>query len=289
MTDAGHAAADDQTPERDELARLRAELRDLRARARAHPLISQAQGILQERYGLPDGDSAFALLQRASQRYNVKLRTLAGVVATVPRPDPREKLWFPRRLRQQAPALHFDPDHRPDPGNRGAVLGAVLSQTLAVVGTGMGNVQVADRVKPGLLIEKHTGLTADFVDFFGFVGEDGTACAQAAREGTQVTVHDVETDPVFTEPARAAILAAGSRSCHSVPLTTTAGLCVGIVSAHLEGTLGGLTRIQMKALDVVGADGGRWLAWHDRTVVLDALEHLHALGRGMRGTRMRRS
>ena len=288
MTESGHGAAD-EAPEHDELARLRAELRDLRARARVHPLISQAQGVLQERYGLLDGDSAFALLQRASQRYNVKLRTLAGVVATAPRPDPRERLWFPRRVRQPEPALRFDPEHRPDPGNRGAVLGAVLSQTLAVVGAGMGNVQVADRARRGLLIEKHTGLSADFVDFFGYVGEDGTSCALAAREVTQVTVRDVESDPVFTESARAAILAAGSRACHSVPLTTTSGLCVGMVSAHFEGTLDGLTRTQLKTLDVVGADGGRWLAWHDRTVVLDALEHLHALGRRTRGTRMRRS
>ncbi|MGW3290930.1 ANTAR domain-containing protein [Streptomyces sp. NPDC001002] len=271
------------------MERLRAEARDLRARARAHPLIAQAQGILQERYRLPDGDSAFGLLQRSSQRFNVKLRSLADVVLTAPRPDDLDTLWFPRRVRSSEPALNFPAPYRPEPGNRGAVLSAVLSQTLAVVGTSMGNVQVTDRVRGGLRLEKHTGLTDDFVDFFAYVGDEGTSCAAAARDLTQVTVEDVSTDPVFTESARAQILAAGSLGCHSVPLTTVSGLCLGMVSAHTDHTLHRLTRTQLKTLEVMGAEAGRWLSWHDRTVVLDALEYLHALGRRGRGTRIRRS
>ncbi|MFJ7333301.1 ANTAR domain-containing protein [Streptomyces sp. NPDC101110] len=272
-----------------ELERLRAEVRDLRARARVRPLISQAQGILQERYALQDAESAFALMQRASQRYNVKLRTLAGMLVTAPRPEAGDAPWFPARVRGPEPELTFTRAHLSGSGSRGAVLKAVLGSTLTVVGTDMGNVQLTDRARGGLNIEAHTGLTADFVDFFAHVGEDGTSCAQAARDVAQVTVRDVESDPVFTEPARRAILAAGSRACHSVPLTTASGLCVGMVSAHVDRPLSGLTTAQTKALDTVGGEAGRWLAWHDGTVVLDALEHLHALGRICRGTRLRRS
>ncbi|MEU2583862.1 ANTAR domain-containing protein [Streptomyces avermitilis] len=275
--------------EETEAERLRAEIRQLRARLRAHPLISQAQGMLRERYGLPDAESAFALLQRASQHHNVKLRTLAEALVTFPRPDERESLWFPRRARHVEPRLSFEAADRVEPGNRGAVLGAVLSQTLAVVDAGMGNVQIADRATGGLRIEKHTGLTADFVDHFAHVGEGGTACALAARNVAQVTVKDVEMDPVFTEPARTAILRAGSRACHSAPLTTVSGLCVGMVSAHMDQPVDELRPAQTKALDVVGAEAGEWLAWYDRTVVLDALEYLHALGRDRRGRRVRRS
>ncbi|MFJ5998792.1 ANTAR domain-containing protein [Streptomyces sp. NPDC092370] len=285
MSTTGRAAAADDG----ELERLRAEVRDLRARARVRPLISQAQGILQERYTLPDADSAFALMQRASQRYNVKLRTLADVLVTAPRPDGQDTLWFPERVRGPEPALTFTQAHRSGSGSRGAVLKAVLRSTLLVTGTDMGNVQLPDRARGGLRIEQHTGLTADFVDFFAHVGEDGTSCAQAARDVSQVTVREVESDPVFTEPARRAILAAGSRACHSVPLTTESGLCVGMVSAHMDRPLNGLTTTQKKALDAIGGQAGRWLAWHDRTVVLDALEHLHALGCAGRGSRFRRS
>lgn len=279
MTEPRRTGVDDGA-DHDEVRRLRAEVRDLRARARAHSLIAEAQGLLRERYALPGPDSAFTLMRLASQRYNVKMRTLAETLLSAPRPDARDRPWFPGRARLAEPALSFPAARQAGPGNRGGVLKAVMSQTLAVVGTDMGNVQLVDRVRGGLRIEAHTGLTEDFVDFFGHVGDDGTSCARAAREVAQVTVRDVETDPVFDAPAREAILAAGSLACHSVPLTTSAGLCVGMVSAHLDHTVDALTEAQLKVLEVVGAQAGRWLAWHERTVVLDALEYLHALGGG---------
>ncbi|GAB2933584.1 ANTAR domain-containing protein [Streptomyces heilongjiangensis] len=275
---------------REEVARLRAEVRQLRTRMESRPLIAQAQGMLRERYALPDTETAFALLQRVSQQYNVKLRTLAGAAVTAPRPDGRGTEWFPGRARHAEPSLTFKEgrERRTGRGNRSEVLTAVLGQTLAVVGTDMGNVQIADRSERGLRMERHTGLTEDFVDFFAFVGEEGTSCALAARDIAQVTVRDVATHPVFTDDARRAILLAGSRACHSVPLTTESGLCVGMVSAHLDRPVQELTGAQIKALTVVGAEVGAWLSWYDRTVVLDALEHLHALGRVHSGSRLRR-
>ncbi|MFF9777370.1 ANTAR domain-containing protein [Streptomyces sp. NPDC013978] len=269
----------------EELARLRAEVRQLRTRTEGRRLIAQAQGMLRERYALPDAETAFALLQRASQQYNVKLRTLADAAVSAPRPGARDALWFPGRARHAEPALSFAEarDRRTGRGNRSEVLTSVLSQALTVVGTDMGNVQIADRTEGGLRIERHTGHPAEFVDFFAHVGDGGTACAKAARDVAHVTVQDVATDPVFTEDARAAILRAGSRACHSVPLTTSSGLCVGMVSAHFERPLKGLTRAQLKALTVAAAETGEWLAWYDRTVVLDALEHLHTLGRAHGG------
>ncbi|MGW0841838.1 ANTAR domain-containing protein [Streptomyces sp. NPDC002787] len=270
---------------REELARLRAQVRQLRARMEGRPLIAQAQGMLRERYALPDAETAFALLQRASQQHNVKLRTLAEAAVSAPRPDNRSALWFPGRARHAEPALSFEEarNRRLGRGNRSELLTAVLSQTLAVVGTDMGNVQIADRTMGGLRIEKHTGLTEDFVDFFAYVDDDGTACAAAARSTALVTVQDVATDPVFTEPARETILRAGCRAVHSVPLTTESHRCVGVVSVHVDRKVGQLTKWQAKELEVVGAEAGRWLVWYDRTVVLDALERLHTLGRAHGG------
>ncbi|MER7481403.1 hypothetical protein ABTX60_27850 [Streptomyces sp. NPDC126510] len=152
-------------------------------------------------------------MQRASQLHNVKLRTPAGVLVAAPRPDGSDALWFPRRVREAEPELTFTQAHRSGSGSRSAVLKAVLRSTLTVVGTDMGNMQVTDRARGGLSIEQHTGLTADFVDFFSHVGEDGTSCAQAARDVAQVTVHDVESDPVFSEPARLARAAEPATAC----------------------------------------------------------------------------
>ncbi|WP_037870928.1 ANTAR domain-containing protein, partial [Streptomyces sp. SPB074] len=86
-----------------------AELRDLRANLRTRPLIAQTQGVLQERYGLPDADTAFDLLRAGSQRHNVKLRTLASVFLSAPRPAEHSPQWFPGRTRAPAPPLAFAP------------------------------------------------------------------------------------------------------------------------------------------------------------------------------------
>ncbi|WP_234334972.1 ANTAR domain-containing protein [Streptomyces sp. NRRL S-118] len=271
----------------EELARLRDEARHLRRQARNRPLIAQAQGILRERYRLEDAESAFALLQIASQRFNVKLRILADALVRLPRPDEGEKLWFPGRVRQAPPSL--DTLGIDDPGNapRSAVLREVLSQTLAVTGTYMGDVQIGDHELGGLWMENHTGLSDDFVNFFDFVGGDGTSCAQAAKDVAQVTVRDVATAPVFTEDARRTILAAGSRAAHSVPLAV-GGRCVGMVSAHFDRPLQDLHPAQLKALELTGRQAGSWLDWYDRTVVLDALEHLHEVARHPDASRVRR-
>ncbi|OAR26987.1 hypothetical protein A8W25_01505 [Streptomyces sp. ERV7] len=279
MGNRGESGADGVDGVAEEVARLREEVRDLRAQVRSRPLISHAQGILQERYRLPDADSAFALLRRSSQRHNVKLRVLAEAVVRTQRPDGPSDLWFPRRTRREPPLL--DAVGVEDPGrvNRGAVLGAVLSQTLAITGTDMGNVQISDRAAGGLRIEHHTGLSEHFVEFFAFVGDSGTSCAKAAANVALTTVHDVATDEVFTEEARHTILAAGSRACHSVPLVGPSGACLGMVSAHLERPTKALHPAQAKALAATGRQAGGWLDWHERTVVLDALEHLHTQGR----------
>ncbi|MFD3518145.1 ANTAR domain-containing protein [Streptomyces sp. NPDC058657] len=272
---------------------MRAELRHLRARTRTHPLIAQAQGILQERYSLPDGESAFALLQKTSQQHNIRMRLLVEAVVRTPAPESRSPLWFPQRVRLPAPFLTFerakaastDNGERP---SQGAVLRSVLSQTLAVLDTGMGNVQLPDRVRGGLRLEHHTGLSEDFVDFFAYVGEDGTSCAQAARDLAQVTIPDVESATVFDEASRRAILDAGSLAAHSTPLVTPSGICVGMVSAHLDHRIKGFSAPQEQAMAELGAQAGGWLSWHNRTVLVDALEYLHTLGLHHRGTRTRR-
>ncbi len=104
-----------------------------------------------------------------------------------------------------------------------------------------------------------------------------TSCGQAARERQQVTVKDVAVADVFDDDARHAILQAGSRAAHSLPLTTRTGAVLGMVSSHHERPLTGLSGTQLAALDAVGGSVGQWLLWHRHTLVLDALEHLHFL------------
>ncbi|MBX7466196.1 ANTAR domain-containing protein [Streptomyces sp. MAG02] len=264
---------------REELARLREEAHHLRAQVRSRPLISHAQGILEERYRLPDAEAAFALLRIASQHHNVKLRVLAEAVTRSPRPEGRGALWFPGPSPQTPPPLESIGIAATDEVDRATLLRDVLSQTLAVLGAGMGNVQIMDPAAEALRIVQHTGLHAPFVQHFAVVGAGTTSCARAAEAAELTTVRDVATDPVFGERDRRVILLAGSRACHSVPLLDEDGSCVGVVSAHLAHPTADLHPAQVEALGAVGREVGRWLGWQERGVLREALEHLHLLGR----------
>ncbi|MFJ8988793.1 ANTAR domain-containing protein [Streptomyces sp. NPDC102279] len=254
---------------------------ELRNRQLARASVESAQLILMDRYRLPSPEDAFVLLRSASQRFNVKLHTVADLVARIAGPDVDAGLWFPRRPRTAAPALPGLGVARDGQRSHGAVLRAGLQRVLHVADTGMGNVQL---VGNGMLrLEKHTGLNREFTDFFAFVRDAGTACAQAVRQRQQVTVKDVESADVFDEDSRHAILQAGSRAAHSLPLIGRAGQVLGIISSHHERTLRGFSQTQLTDLAATGTVVGRWLHWHRQTVVLDALEHLHAQATGTNG------
>lgn len=146
----------------------------------------------------------------------------------------------------------------------------------------MGNVRLAEG---GLLrLEKHSGLGRQFTDFFAFVDHSGTACAQAARDCRQVTIRDVASATVFDEDSRHVILHAGSRACHSVPLLDERGVLLGVISSHAR-PITGFTRSQLAVLHETADVVGRWLAWHRRTVILDALEDLQRTARQARQAR----
>ncbi|MGW7691854.1 ANTAR domain-containing protein [Streptomyces asiaticus] len=255
-----------------EVIRLRRETADLRARLRSHPLIAQAQGVLRERYRLPAEETAFTLLKHSSQTHNVKLRTLAAALLRVARPAPGSPLWFPERTRGEAPALPFLPDVRPGEVHRSTVVKRVLHRAMEVVGSDMGDLQLADPA--GLRMEQHHGLGREFIDFFSHVDEGETACAMAAARARPV-VSDITTDRVFSDTAREVILATGSRTAHSIPMTGASRQVVGVFSVHVPKVRHSLTDAETAVLLDLATRAGTWLEWHERTVVLDALEDLH--------------
>lgn len=247
---------------------------DLRNRLYGRAGVARAEGVLLDRYGLGSTDEAFALMKKASQQFNIKLSTLADAVVRTPAPDADAALWFPGRVRRGPPALPGLPVERGKGTSQGAVLAAALERVLSITQTPMGNVQLSERGR--LRLARHTGLNRYFTDFFAFVDAPTTSCSQAAGQRRQVTVRDVESAPVFDEASRHAILQTGSRAAHSVPLMNRLGVPLGMVSSHHERPLTGFTQAELAALRQTGSDVGRWLAWHWTTVVLDALEHVHA-------------
>ncbi|MFG2437663.1 ANTAR domain-containing protein [Streptomyces sp. NPDC048508] len=261
-------------PENDDVVPDAAAIEE-RNRRLARAGVAAAQQLLVSRYRLGTSEAVFELLRDASQRFNIKLHTLADAVVRVPGPAVGAARWFPLRPRLPAPGL---PGLVPSGGegnvSHGTVLDRGLRRVLHITATEMGNVQLAEQ---GMLrLEKHTGLNRRFTEFFAFVGDSTTLCAQAAQTGHQSTVKDIESSDVFDDASREAILQTGSRAAHSLPITSPAGQVIGMISSHHEQPLTGFSQPRLAALETTGAVVGRWLYWHRNTIVLAALEHLHA-------------
>ncbi|MEU5950874.1 ANTAR domain-containing protein [Streptomyces sp. NPDC047525] len=253
---------------------LRQQVSELEIQARARPRIALAEGILVERYRLADERAAFTLLRQASQRANIKLHQLASAVARTPGPAPGAKVWLSGRTRHPMPDLAALAAGTLNAANQGEVLGAALHRVLTVTGTDMGNVQL---VEDGVLrMAKHAGLPRQFTDYFAFV-DGNTSCARAAAASSQVTVKEVASSAGFDDETRRVILTAGSRACHSVPLVDDQDTVHGVISSHHARPLIGFTQAQLQALHTTSRTLGTWIKWHQRTVLLDALENLHQL------------
>ncbi|MFE2531304.1 GAF domain-containing protein [Streptomyces sp. NPDC059371] len=254
------------------------ELLGLRAKARTGAVIGMAQGIMLERYSLPGLQAAFDLLRETSQHHNVPLRVLASAVVTAPRPATDSSEWFPGRLRTPPPS----PELLDVPGqgayDRRQLLRTLVHEVVAVADADGAEVHLADHaLGNSLVLESHSGLDATYRKHVAQVSAPPAVCARARLLGRPVSVADVTTDPdlLATEEGRAA-LAAGSRAMYAVPALAEDGACVGVITAHHARPGPWLTHVQLTALRTLADDLARWNSWYRRTVVLDALEHLHA-------------
>jgi hypothetical protein len=254
-----------------ELRRLRKEVRDLRGQLRTRPLVARALGVLQARYGLRDEAAAHELLRDASQRHNLKMRSVASAVLAAPPPAPGE-LWFPGRVRRPAPEVGFLT--RAEQGVS-AFLNALMEAACACMATSMGSVQLVDPDQGGLRLERQRGFSDDeFMDYFSHVDGDDTACGLALRLGVRVVVADVVTDPIYAgRESGEALLVMGVRAVQCTPIT--AGKVVGMISTYHDEVGRIPSPDEAAELDRFATEAATWLRWHQRTVVLDALEDLH--------------
>ncbi|WP_225827409.1 ANTAR domain-containing protein [Streptomyces naphthomycinicus] len=260
-------------PLRPSYADLHKEVRALRARVRTAPVIGMAQGVLMVRYGLPDSGSAFRALREASQRFNVPLRVLVSAVVAARPPD--GEVWFPGRRSPALPPLRILARGGRDPRCRRQMIDAVLHEALAVGRAPAGYVQLVNPAVNALMLETHHGCAETFLDHLARGGGDGSADAAARGGGRQTSVPDVATAASLSEDARCALLAAGARALHSVPVFSPAGRPAGVITLHWAAAGHRPAAAQTEALALLASDASAWLSWYHRSVLLDALEHLH--------------
>jgi GAF domain-containing protein len=110
-----------------------------------------------------------------------------------------------------------------------------LDRSLAVSGTTLGNIQLVDWTTGCLQIAAHRGFGCDFLKVFARVkADDGSACARALNARSAIIVEDLEKDQAFPPFGRAAVLDAGVRAVQSLPLISTSGAFVGMLSTHFS-------------------------------------------------------
>jgi anti-anti-sigma regulatory factor len=252
---------------------LHREVRALRARVRTAPVIGMAQGTLMARYGLPDSGTAFRMLRETSQRFNVPLRVLVSAVVVARPPD--GAVWFPGRRPLPVPQLRILGRGGRDPRYRGQMIEAVLREALAIGRAPAGYVLCVDPAVNALMLETHYGCTDAFLDQLVRGRDDGTAEAVARVRGRRVSVPDVATDALLSDDSRRALLATGARALQCVPVMSSAGACTGLITVHWPDAGHRPTPAQAKAFGLLAADTAAWLAWYHRSILLDALEHLH--------------
>jgi len=267
----------------DELERLREQVADLRVALRTRPMIAEALGVLRERYRLPDGETAFGLLRRASQRHHIKVRTLASAVLAMAPPE-RSDRWFPARMRHPAPGLDLLPPGRPT--DRALVLETAMRAALVHADSDHGGLHVVDPYRRGLELEVSHGLSRDHLDYFGQVTADqGCLAAQVLRVRAPMTVPDLASAPNLTDRRGLAVLAGeGLRAACGLPLITAGGPAgkarlLGVLCVYHRFVGRVPTEEELHGLDRIAGQTAAWLDWHYRTVVLDALEYLHAHAR----------
>ncbi|MFH9673068.1 ANTAR domain-containing protein [Streptomyces sp. NPDC017405] len=252
---------------------LHKEVRALRARVRSAPLIGMAQGVLMVRYGLPDSGSAFRALREASQRFNVPLRVLVSAVVVARAPS--GEVWFPGRRPLPMPQLRVLARGGRDPRCRRRMIDTVLHEALAIGRAPGGYVQLVDPAVNALVPETHHGCAETLLDHLARGRGEGTADAAARTRGRQVSVPDVATDALLSDECRYVLLAGGARALHSVPVLSSAGSCAGVIGLHWPDAGHRPTAAQTEAFALLAADTSAWLSWYHRSVLLDALEHLH--------------
>ncbi|MGW2488234.1 ANTAR domain-containing protein [Streptomyces sp. NPDC001606] len=252
---------------------LHKEVRALRARVRTAPVIGMAQGTLMVRYGLPDSGSAFRALREASQRFNVPLRVLVSAVVAARPPEGGE--WFPGRRPLPVPPLRILARGGRDPRYRRQMVDAVLHEALAVGQAPAGYVRFVDPAVHTLVLETQYGCPDAFLDLLACGRDEGTADGLARARGRRVSVPDVAADALLSEESRCALLTTGTHALQSLPVLSAAGSCTGAITLHWPEAGHRPSTAQAEAFGVLAADTAAWLSWYHRTVLLDALEHLH--------------
>lgn len=226
---------------------------------------------LQRQHGLSDPDTGFSALQKASQKHNVKLRSVAAALVATGETTARR-----RARRPDPPPLSFSERGAAAQPNRTHVVRDLLQSVTDLTGAECGAVQLRDPVHGGLVIESQHGFEREFLDFFGYVDDAGTASGTTLARRSQTFVDDVETSSIYAYEDRHIVLSAGVRSVFSTPLRDQKDRVQGAVTVHFGTPHRAPTGAVAERIQRQADECARWLRWYESTAMPRVLSSVHA-------------
>lgn len=178
-----------------------------------------------------DASGAPLWLEAATDLHSARARVEAlGAI------HPGEYLIFDARTRGKillrAPAHQSSGMSQSD---MSAALFRVLDAAIKLVGTDLGNLQILDQGSKTLRIVAQYGFSEQFLEFFNNVKCKEGSCGTTLVHGRRVIVNDVTIDPIFYKRRSGQILLAeGVYAVQSVPLKTSSGRLMGVLSTHFR-------------------------------------------------------
>lgn len=116
------------------------------------------------------------------------------------------------------------------------VLAALLDATMQHTPATTANAQLFDHERHGLYIAAQVGCRRAFLDFFDWVGLEGSACATVAATGMSVMVSNVVRSRIFNDASKQVMLDARLYAVQSIPLLGSSGDLLGVFSCHYPKT-----------------------------------------------------
>jgi PAS domain S-box-containing protein len=111
----------------------------------------------------------------------------------------------------------------------------ILDVAIEITGADKGNIQLLNRDSEMLRLVTQTGFDDPFLEFFECAGNGDSACGVALQSKQRVVVEDIDNSEIYSgKPSLQAMHEADVLAVESVPLISSAGMALGIISTHFS-------------------------------------------------------
>jgi len=111
----------------------------------------------------------------------------------------------------------------------------ILNVAIEIAGADKGNIQLLDSETGALTLATHRGFEEPFLEFFANVNGGASTCGVALQSRQRVIVEDVKQSEIFAGTHALEMMnEAGVRAVQSIPLLSSSGRLLGLISTHFS-------------------------------------------------------